>query len=151
MEVTKGMNKQAVRNVLVVFGIWSLSRMIAWGVRALFIPVSNHLIYTGDTGIVMMWLWEAFPDALVAGLAAVTLVWVTETTKSLSWLGGLVLLCLYGGAVHAARLLTRGWHTPPRTPDYVGILPQAIIPALTCLIVGVWRLRRIKGTGQSNL
>ena len=37
--------------------------------------------------------------------------------------------------MHALRILTHGWHVPPRTPDYIGILMPATIPALACLVV----------------
>lgn len=90
----------------------------------------------------LMWLWLGLPFDLFAALAAIALVWVAETRKPLAWIGGLAALYLYGEGLHAWRSLTHGWHVPPRTPDYIGILLQAIIPALACLIVGVWRTRR---------
>jgi len=89
-----------------------------------------------------MWLWEGFPDDLVAALAAVTLLSVIETRRPQRPVGGLAALYLYGGGLHAWRILQHGWHVSPRTPDYIGILIQAIIPALACFVVGVWWTRR---------
>jgi hypothetical protein len=92
--------------------------------------------------MVMMWLWEGLPYDLFAALAAITLVWLVETIKPLAWVGALAVLYLYGEGLHAWRTLTHGWHEPPRTSDYIGILMQAIIPPLACLIVGVLWARR---------
>lgn len=136
------MSKPTARNALVVMGIWAFSRVIASLLEVLIVVIHNRMTFTGDAGIVMMWLWEGFPDDLVAALAAITLVWVIETRKPLAWVGGLAALYLYGGALHAWRTLTHGWHAPPRPPDYIGILMQAIIPALGCLVVGLWWIRR---------
>ena len=90
----------------------------------------------------MMWLWEGLPEDLVAAFAAIALVWVIETKKPLAWVGGLAALYLYGGGLQAWRILRHGWHVRPSTPDYIGILLQAIIPTLACLVVGVWWMRR---------
>jgi hypothetical protein len=136
------MSKLIARNVLVVIGIWIFSRVLATLLEALIIVIHNRMMFTGDAGTVMMWLWEGLPDDLVAALAAVTLVWVIETRRPSAWVGGLVALYLYGGGLHAWRILAHGWHVPPRTLDYIGILAQAFIPALVCLVVGFWWTRR---------
>jgi len=136
------MSKPTVRNALVVIGTLTFSRVIAWLLKALIVVIHNRMTFTGDVGTVTMWLWEGFPDDLVAALAAITLLWVIETRKPTAWVGGLAALYLYSGGLNAWRILTRGWHVPPRTPDYIGVLIQAIIPALVCLIVGIWWARR---------
>ena len=87
-----------------------------------------------------MWLSEGIADDLVAALAAISLVWVIETRKPSVSIGGLAALYLYSGCMNAWRILRR-WHEP-RTSDYIGIVTQAIIPALACLIVGLWWKRR---------
>jgi len=110
--------------------------------RVLFIPFGNRLIFTGDAGNVAMWLWEGFPDALVAAVASIVLMWVTETKKPLAWVGALAALFLYGGSLNAWKWIKRGWVTSPSPADYVGILAEAIIPVLVCLVVGVWWTRR---------
>jgi hypothetical protein len=145
------MNKQTARNMLVVLGLWTFSRVIAWVVKALFIVVNSRMTYTGDVGTVTMWLWEGFPDELVAALVAITLVWVIETRKPLAWVGALAVLYLYSGGLNAWRLLTHGWRIPPRTPDYIGILTQAIIPMLACLAAGIWGTRRFVTPRQPSL
>lgn len=101
-----------------------------------------RMTFTGDVGIVMMWLWEGLPHDLFAVLAAITLVWVIETIKPLPWVGTLAALYLYSEGMQAWRTLAHGWHEPPRTSDYIGILTQAIIPTLACFIAGTWWTRR---------
>jgi hypothetical protein len=136
------MNKQTARNVLVVLGLWTFSKLIAWSLKALIVVIHNRMTFTGDVGTVTMWLWEGFPDDLVAGLAAITLLWVIETRKPSAWVAGLAALYLSIGGLNSWRILTHGWHVPQRTPDYIGILMLAIIPALACLIVCIWWTRR---------
>ncbi|MGA9157978.1 MAG: hypothetical protein WB249_14410 [Candidatus Sulfotelmatobacter sp.] len=141
------MSKLTVRNALVIIGMWTLARVTAWLLNALIIVIqSRGMTFTGDVGAVMMWLWEGLPDDIVAALAAITLVWVIETRKLTASVGGLTALYLYSGGLNAWRILRHGWHEPPRTSDYIGILTQAIIPALVCLIVGVWWTRRSAAT-----
>ena len=118
------------------------SKVIAWLLNALIVVIHNRMTFTGDVGTVVMWLWEGLPDDVVAALAAITLVWVIETRRPAVSISGLAALYLYSGGLKAWRILKHGWHVTPRTPDYIGILIQAIIPALACLIVGVWWTRR---------
>lgn len=101
-----------------------------------------RMTFTGDVGLVMMWLSEGLPYDLFAALAAITLVWLIETRKPLTWLGLLAALYLYGEGMWVWRTLTHGWHEPPRTSDYVGILMRAVIPALACFIAGTWWAKR---------
>ena len=136
------MSKPTARDALVVIGMWTFSRIIASLLTALIVVIHNRMTFTGDVGTVMMWLWEGLADDIVAALAAITLVWVIETRKPAAWVGGLATLYLYSGGLNAWRILKQGWHVPPRTPDYIGILIQAIIPTLACLIVGIWWTRR---------
>jgi hypothetical protein len=109
------MSKQTSRNVLVVFGIWTLSRVVASLLQALIVVIHSRITFTGDPGTVIMWWWEGLPDDLVAALAAIALVWVIETRKPVAWLSGLAVLYLYGGCLHAWRILTHGWHVSPQT------------------------------------
>jgi hypothetical protein len=136
------MTRLTTRNVLLVIGVWEASSLVAMLFRVLLIPLSNRLIFTGYAGKVAYWLWEGFPDALVAAVASIVLVWVTETKKPLAWVGVLAALFLYGGSLNAWKWIKRGWITSPSPADYVGILAQAIIPVLVCLVVGVWWTRR---------
>ena len=46
------MNKQTARNALVIVGAWSLSGILAWLITLLLIPISNRLIFSGDSGVV---------------------------------------------------------------------------------------------------
>jgi hypothetical protein len=134
--------------VLVILGLWTFSHLIAGLIagliKVLVALVHNTMTFTGDIGAVTMWLWLAIPDAPVAAVAAIGLVWVMESKRPLAWVGTLALFYLYGGFLSAWRLLTHGWRTAPRTPDYVG-MGQATIAALACLAVGIWWPRRSSG------
>ena len=137
------MSKQTARNAIVVIGVWAFARVIASLLVVLLIVIhKNQMTFTGDAGSVMIWLWEGLPHDLAAVLAAITLMWVIETRKPLTWLGGLAALDLYSGGLQAWRILRHGWLVPPRTPDYIGILLKAITPALICFVVGAWCARR---------
>ena len=139
------MGKPTARNALVAIGLWSFSRTLAFLLLILIGALHVRMTFTGDVGMVMMWLFEGLPYDLFAALAAVTLICVIETKKPLAWVGALAGLYLYGEGMQAWRTLTRAWHTwhrPPSTSDYIGILLQAVIPALTCLIVGIWWMKR---------
>jgi hypothetical protein len=135
------MTRLTTRNVLLVIGIWEASNLVAMLFRVLFIPIGNRLIFTGDAGIVELWLWQGLPDALVAAIAAIVLVWVIETKRPLGWVSVLAALFLYGGGLNAWKWIRRGWVTSPSAADNVGILAQAIIPVLVCLVVGVGWIR----------
>ena len=136
------MSKLTARNALVVIGVWAFSRTMAFWLVVLIGMMHIRMTFTGDVGMAMMWLWEGLPYDLFAALAAVTLVGVIETEKPLTWVSVLAALYLYGEGMHAWRALTHGWHEPPRTSDYIGILTQAIIPTLACFIAGTWWTRR---------
>lgn len=136
------MSRLTLRNALVVIGLWAFSRMMAFWLEVLIGVMHIRMTFTGDVGMVMMWLWEGLPYDLFAALAAITLVWVIETEKPLAWVGMLAALYVYSEGMHAWGTLTHGWHEPPGTSDYIGILTQAIIPTLACFIAGSWWTRR---------
>lgn len=136
------MTRPTTRNVLLVIGVWEASSLVAMLFRVLFIPLSNRLIFTGNAGNVAMWLWEGVPDTLVAAVASIVVVWVTETKRPLVWVAVLAALLLYRGSLNALKWIRHGWETSPSPADYVGILAEAIIPVLVCLVVGVWWTRR---------
>jgi hypothetical protein len=136
------MSKPTTRNLLVVLGLWTFSRMMASFLLLLIGALHIRMTFTGDVGMVMMWLSEGLPYDLFAALAAITLVWVIETRKPLTWLGLLAALYLYGESMWVWRTLTHGWHEAPRTSDYIGILMRAVIPTLACFVVGTWWARR---------
>jgi hypothetical protein len=136
------MGKPTARNLLVVIGMWTFSRMMAFFLLLLIGVLHIRTTFTGDVGIVMMWLTEGLPYDLFAALAAIALVWVIETKTPLTWVGLLAALYLYGESMWAWRTLTHGWHEPPRTSDYIGILTRALIPTLACFVAGAWWARR---------
>ena len=75
------MTRFPARNALLVIGAWEASNLLAILIRVLLNPLSNRLIFTGNAGNVAMWLWGGFPDALVAAVASIVLVWVVETKR----------------------------------------------------------------------
>ncbi len=115
--------------------------MVAFWLVVLMAVMHIRMTFTGDVGL-MMWVWEELPYDLFAALGAVTLVGVIETEKRLTWVCVLAALYLYSEGMHAWRTLTHGWHEPPSTPDYIGILTQAVIPTLACFVAGTWWTRR---------
>jgi hypothetical protein len=82
----------------------AVSGILAWLITLLLIPISNHLIFSGDSGVVIMWLWSALPEALTAAAAAVTAISLIETRRPWPWTGGLIALYLYGGIMTAFRI-----------------------------------------------
>jgi hypothetical protein len=134
------MNKQNARNALVIVGAWSLSGILAWVITILLIPINNRLMFSGESGIVIMWLWSALPEALTAA-AAVTAIVLIETRRPWPWIGGLIALYLYSGVMTAFRTRS-GFLSSPTTPDYVGMTLEGILPALACGIAGIWIARR---------
>jgi hypothetical protein len=137
------MNKRMAQNFLITLGAWSIAGILAWLFS--FVTPSGGMTFRGDFGIVLLWVWLGVPRLLAAIVAATTLVWVTETRRPLSWLSGLATLFLYSESMHAWRQFRRGWHEPPRIPDYIGIAIAAVIPALACLAIGIWWSKRIAG------
>lgn len=135
------MSKVTARNALIVLGLWTFSRTMAFWLIVLISVMHIRMTFTGDVGIVMMWLWEGLPYDLFAALAAVTLVRVVETEKPLTWIRVLAGLYLYADGMQAWRTLNHAWHETPRTSDYIGILTQAIVPTLACF-TGIWWTRR---------
>jgi len=136
------MNRATSKNVVLVIGVWTISRITAFAIRVLFNPINNGRLWTGDAGTAAMWIWLALPEVLVSAAGPIASLWVLETRKPLPWVGGLAALYLYDGSLHAWQLLTHGWRFRPGTSDYVGILTGAVVPALACLVVGVWWTRR---------
>ena len=134
------MNKATARNVFLALGTWSVAQMLVVPFTFLFSP--RGISFSGDLGVVLLWVWLGLPRLLSAIVAANTLVWVTDTRKPLSWLLGLSALYLYSEGMHAWGQLRRAWHVPRTIPDDAGIAIAAIIPAFVCLLIGFWRKKR---------
>jgi hypothetical protein len=135
------MNKQTARNALVIVGAWSLSGISAWLITLLLIPISNRLVFSGDSGVVIVWMWSALPEALTAAAAAVTAISLIETRRPWPWTGGLIALYLYSGVMTSFRTRS-GFLSSPTTPDYIGMTLEGILPALACGIASIWIARR---------
>jgi hypothetical protein len=59
------MGKSTARNALIVIGMWAFARNIALLLNALIAVIhSRGMTFTGDAGIVMMWLSVGVPDDL---------------------------------------------------------------------------------------
>jgi hypothetical protein len=136
------MRKDTVRNALVMVGAWSASAAVASLITLVLIPLNNRLTFHGDAGVVMMWIWSGVPQTLTSAAAAATAAWVIQSRRTLRWIGGLTALYLYGGILNALQQ-RRGWLTAPNTADDIGIGIQAIVPALACLVTGIWTERRL--------
>jgi hypothetical protein len=135
------MKKPMARNVLLTVGTWSVAQLLVL-LFSFLLPFSGFT-FRGDIGTVLLWVWLGIPHLLAAIIAANTLVWVTDTQRPLSWLLGLSVLFLYSETMHAWRQLRRPWHEPRAFPDYIGIAIATIIPALACLVIGIWWKKRL--------
>ena len=147
------MSKPIVRNAHIVIGIWTLSRIVGWLLNAHIAATHYTMTFTTptrDVGAAMMWLYDGVPDDIAAALASIALVWVIEIRKPAVSVCGLAALYLYSGGFNAWRILKYGWRIPLGTPDYIGILIKAIIPALACLIVGAWWMKRSAIAGVAD-
>ena len=137
------MNRRLAQNCLLVLGAGSVAEIFAL-LFSVVIPF-GALTFRGDFGIVLLWVWLGVPQLLAAIVAATMLLWVTDTRRPLSWLSGLAALFFYSESMHAWGQFRRGWHEPPRTPDYIGIAIATVIPALACLAIGIWWSKRVAG------
>lgn len=135
------------RNVLLAWGTWSVTGILAW-LLSFLIPIGG-ISFRGDVGIVLLWIWLGVPHLLAAIVAAYTLVWITDTRRPLSWLLGLAAFFLYSEAMHVWRELRRPWHELRTVADYIGITIAAIIPAFTCVVIGIWWKKRLASNGFS--
>src|SRR5882762_10489785 len=135
------MKKAMARNVLLTVGTWSVAETLVW-LLSFLLPFSGFT-FRGDLGTVLLWVWLGVPHLLAAIIAANTLVWVTDRQRPLSWLLGLSALFLYSESMHAWRQLRRPWHEPHTVPDNIGIAIATIVPAFTCLVIGIWWKKRL--------
>ena len=130
-----------MRNVLLVLGAWLIAGLTAF-ILSFLIPVRS-ISFDGDIGAALLWVWFGIPRLLAAIVAAYTLLWVTETRRPFSWLLGLAALILYANGMNARKQLAVLRHVPPTVIDYLGVAIVAILPALACLLVGVWWRSRL--------
>jgi hypothetical protein len=135
------MKKAMARNVLLTVGTWSVAETLVW-LLSFLLPLSGFT-FRGDLGTVLRWVWLGVPHLLAAIIASNTLVWATDRQKPLSWILSLSALFLYSESMHAWRQLGRPRHEPHTVPDYIGIAIATIVPALTCLLIGIWWKKRL--------
>lgn len=132
------MDKSAARNALVVLGAWSVSSLLGQLIDIALIPLTSGRTYQGDTGTITMWVVLGIHQVFAAAIASTVLLWLVDAEKPWAWIVGLAAMLSYSGALDAWRRLNHGWRIGPRTPDYIGIGADAILPVLACLIVGLW-------------
>ena len=130
--------RRVIANALMVLGAWYAAMYLAYWVTVALIPISNRLIYDGDSGLVIMHVWSAFPLAVMAGLAVVALLWTSEFERKGVLLVVITCLFLYSGSVRVQRV----WGTAGGAIDRVGAVVEGVTPAAVCLLVGVYSLRR---------
>jgi hypothetical protein len=133
----KHMTKSVVRNALFVVGVWAAWNLLASLLGLLIVLIKPSMTFEGDVGNALLWIWQALPRIAAAGVAAVVLLWVGEARNALSRLFALAALCLYSGGLNGWRQIMHGWRVPPRTSDYVGIFVSALLPTVSCIIVGI--------------
>jgi hypothetical protein len=136
--------RRVIANALMVLGAWYAASYLAYWLTIALIPINNRLIYDGDTGVVIMHVWSAFPLAVMAGLAVVALLWVSDVARKGILLVVITCLFLYSGFGRSRRV----WGTAGETIDRAGAVVEGVTPAAVCLLVGVYSLRRMS-SGRS--
>ena len=61
-----------------IIGVWYSAVYLSFWLTVALIPINNRFVYEGDTGTLLMHLWFALPLALMAAIAAVVLVAVSD-------------------------------------------------------------------------
>lgn len=142
------MNKAMARNVFLTFGIWSVAQLVIWLLS--FVLPLRGLTFRGELGTVLLWIWLGLPHLLAAAIVANTLVWITDTRRPRSWILGLSALFLYSESIRFWRQLRQSWREPLTLPDCIGMVVAAILPALGCLVIGIWWEKRLAGQVHHN-
>jgi hypothetical protein len=135
------MTKQTGRNALATVGAWWVSRALAMFISLVLTPLSNRLVFQGDSGTVFMWVWFGLPEAIASVVATISILWLIETKKPYRWVGALAVLHLYTGVMEAMGLLD-GFQSTPQTADYVGIAVKGLLSFAGCVVAAVWYHRR---------
>jgi hypothetical protein len=129
--------RRVVANALMVIGAWYAASYLAYWLTIALLPISNRLIYDGDSGVVIMHVWSAFPLAVMAGLAVVALLWATDVERKGILLVVITCLFLYSGFGRVRRV----WGTAGETIDRASAVVEGATPAAVCLLVGVYSLQ----------
>lgn len=113
-------------------GVFYLCQWLAAPLTMGFATFTDHFVYRGDfNGHVVMPLVVQLPQALVAVVAAVVVVWLVESKRPMAWV--LLPAALY------AFLGFYGYHwgRPPLPLDRLTETISALFPALACVCGGI--------------
>ena len=80
------MELRTARNVMIAAGVFYLCQWLAGPLTIGFAKFTEHIVYTGDfNGYVVMPLVVHLPQALVAVVAGVMVVWLVESKRPMAW------------------------------------------------------------------
>ncbi len=132
------MKKSTVRNVLIVFGCYWLAM---WGVVPIAIiygKITSGIIYSGEIGILLMYIVTAIPVAIVASGAGILCVYSLEVVSHRNWLFFLTLLFA------VFNFISFHWAKEPGIIDLISQSVHSIIPAISCYLSGIIISNRIQ-------
>jgi hypothetical protein len=129
--------RKKAADLIILLTTWLLAEAIAIALSMARNGITDR--FGCRAGSVTFHLWLAIPMAAAAALAAAAIVYLFRAEPSAFWIGALSLLFLSVSASNAALLLSdagSGSH------DRSGLLVEAAIPALVCVLAGVVVSRR---------
>lgn len=126
------------RNLLITFGAFWLSSLLAVPLTALFIPINNRLIY-GDSfpAATMMGMMVSMGTAIAAAFGAALVMFSSTNSKPIPWT--LILTLLF-----ALRHLHYHWVVAPAAWGPWWLVVVRLWPAVACLFTAVL-IARVRG------
>lgn len=125
------------RNLLVGVGAYYLSWFVANPLAIGFGMLTKGITYRGVfEADILLPIVINLPFALIAVVVGVSVVWLVESERPLSW--ALVPTFLYTLAVfHVGH-----WAQPPTLIDRVGQIIGGLFPAAACMVAAIFAARR---------
>jgi hypothetical protein len=132
-----GVAGQNVSRVVLLLGTWFLAEICAIAL-SIALNDTTHAVVRHVNRFVLH-LWFDIPGALAAGTAALLFAHLFDTRDSRFWIVALAALFLCASTINAMTLhLGAGL-----AGDRLWLIVDAAIPALVCLLVGLYTSRRL--------
>jgi hypothetical protein len=132
------MNKITLRNALIVFGCYWLSKWVWFPIELIMARITSGIIYGGQLGALLMYAVDTIPLAIVAFGAGTLCVNFIELTSYKKWLCLLALLypVLHFKGIH--------WVRTPDTLDLILQGMESIIPSIACYVGGTIMANKLR-------